>query len=670
LLQEYAPAAVVIRRNYEALYFHGPTHLYLRQPAGTPTADLTALAREGLRERIHAAVHKAVRENRRVSIPGARVKRNGRAAGVRISARLLHGAALEGLVLVSFEDEAIAPAAARGRTRTDKHEAAVARQLEHELRSTRAALQGTVEELTASNEEIMSMNEELQSANEELETSKEELQSLNEELSTVNAQLQEKVGELERANDDLSNLLASTDTATLFLGRDRTIRRFTAAATRLFKLIASDVGRPLDDVGWRFSDPDMNTDIEAVLQSLATRAREVRLENGPWYLRRITPYRTADHRIEGVVVTFADISAQKETERVLQGLNVDLEAHVAARAADLAAERNFMAAVLDTAAALVFVFDRDGRVVRWNKTCEQASGLSAAEVLGQPVIDRVLLAEEADAVNRVFAELRAGRYPQLHQNHWRHADGSQRLIAWSSTCLRDARGEVEYIIGTGIDISAQQRSEIEARERQAELAHLHRVYTAGEFAAVMAHELSQPLAAIASYSEAGLQNLRRGQIEAEELTRDLEQIGLQAQRAGRSIRELRRFLSKEEHTREYVDLNEVIRAAKSLLAPEARAHGVRLEWALSDTPLPAKVAPIQIEHVLVNLVHNAIEAIRSAGTADGTITIGTRSADGQACVTVQDNGPGFAEAQQARLFERFYTTKPQGLGIGSPSAAA
>ncbi len=165
-------------------------------------------------------------------------------------------------------------------TRVDE---SLVQQLEYELKTTREELQSTIEELEssneelkASNEEVMSMNEELQSANEELETSREELQSLNEEPSNVNVQLQDKVKELEGASADMANLMASTDIPTLFLGADRTIHRFTPNATRLFNLIDSDVGRPLGDITLRFEDPELERDIDLVLQDFTPREREVR----------------------------------------------------------------------------------------------------------------------------------------------------------------------------------------------------------------------------------------------------------------------------------------------------------------------------------------------------------------------------------------------------------
>ena len=152
------------------------------------------------------------------------------------------------------------------------------------------------------------MNEELQSANEELETSKEELQSLNEELSTVNNQLHDKVEEVESATNDMANLFNATDIATVFLDASLRIKLFTPAATRLFKLIATDRGRPLGDIVKRFTDDALLREAQQVLRNLTLREKEVRTEDGRWYSRRLMPYRTLDNRIDGVVITFVDIT--------------------------------------------------------------------------------------------------------------------------------------------------------------------------------------------------------------------------------------------------------------------------------------------------------------------------------------------------------------------------
>jgi two-component system CheB/CheR fusion protein len=164
----------------------------------------------------------------------------------------------------------------------------------------------------------MSMNEELQSTNEELETSREELQSLNEELTTVNRQLEEKLGELESTNNDLVNLLSSTHIATLFLGLDRKIRRFTPSCTEFLSIIDTDVGRPIGDLSLRINDPNLKADIDRVIDKLTPVEAEARSDRGQWFLRRVLPYRTAENRIEGVVVTYTDITGLKQAAQKLE----------------------------------------------------------------------------------------------------------------------------------------------------------------------------------------------------------------------------------------------------------------------------------------------------------------------------------------------------------------
>ncbi len=685
LLEDYAPAAALINRNYEILYFHGPTHRYLRQPGGAPTLDLIALAREGLRPRIRAAVQETRRQGRRVVLSAPGVKRDGSTVTVRVGARPVRGPrGGEELLLVTFEDESKQKRTA-AKAASSRAEEGTVKQLEFELKSTREELQSAIEELEsaneelkASNEEAMSMNEELQSANEELETSKEELQSLNEELNSVNSQLQEKLEELESTNNDLANLLSSADIATLFLGADYRIKRFSAAATRLFKLIPGDIGRPIGDIVARFADPELHGDVDAVIGELAAREKEVRSEDGHWYLRRITPYRTLDNRIEGVVVAFTEVTPLKNLEAELRRLAGTLEERVAERTSELAAEvhvredadakllaeRNFVSEVLATMPALVMVTDRDGVVVRFNRACEEASGRSFEQVQGTSVFDLLLHPEDVRNVRRTFAELAAGGGPNRTQSAWQRADGTRRLIAWSNNVLHDGAGRVEYIIRTGIDITEQRLAEDEARQRLAELAHMHRLHTAGELATALAHELNQPLAAIAGYSDACLDKLRAGDVSSDNLARNLEQISTQAQRAGKVIRELRSFLTKGELQKEPMDANALARQAFGLLAADARARNVRLEFDLAHTLPKVMASALSIEHVLVNLVSNGIEAVRAGGAGEGTVAIRTRAENGSIRITVTDTGRGIAPDVAEKIFEPFYTTKQDGLGMG------
>ncbi len=210
----------------------------------------------------------------------------------------------------------------------------------------------------------------------------------------------------------------------------------------------------------------------------------------------------------------------------------------------------------------------------------------------------------------------------------------------------------------------EQRVAEEKRQAESALAHAHRVMTAGELAAALAHELNQPLAAIATFSEACIQLLARGAGDPEKLRKNIEQIALQAQRAGHTIRELRAFLAQTDTERKPTDLNALVRNVRDLTAAGARAHGAQLTLDLAPSLPPVLAAAVHVEHVLVNLVQNSLEAIRAAGTGGGSITLSTRQVEQMAQVSVRDNGPGLSAEAAQRMFEPFYTTKTEGLGMG------
>jgi two-component system CheB/CheR fusion protein len=324
LLQDYAPASVLINHKPQILYYYGHTDHYLKQPTGAPTEDLMARVRQGLTAKLRTALSKAIHDDTPVTLDDARIQRNGTYHRVKVRVKPVKTPkAAEGLLLVCFEDEPTTSAEVENSTETTDAEVSLVQHLEYELKTTREELQSTIEEqessneeLKAANEEIMSVNEELRSTNEELETSKEELQSLNEELTTVNNQLQDKVGELEAANNDLNNLLSSTDIATIFLDTQFLIKRFTPATTQLLNLISTDVGRPLSDIASIFNDKGLLQDAHNVLAKLMPLEKEVPT-NDHCYIRRIVPYRTEDNRIDGVVVTFIDITERKRAEQAL-----------------------------------------------------------------------------------------------------------------------------------------------------------------------------------------------------------------------------------------------------------------------------------------------------------------------------------------------------------------
>ena len=332
LLQQIAPAGALVNSHGDIVYLHGRTGMYLELTQGEATVNnILKMAREGLRNELTTALHKAEVTKEIVRHPGLRVKTNGDFTTINLTIRPLKGGFAETpetpLYLVILEDalpfepkqdqnadqNAIAEADGRNLD-ADGRIAALKQELrakEEYLQSTNEELETSNEELKSSNEEMQSVNEELQSTNEELETSKEELQSVNEELATVNAELQSKVADLSRANNDMNNLLAGTGIGTVFVDNQLRILRFTPTATQIINLIPSDVGRPVSHIVSNLINyNNLVEDVQDVVNTLTSKEVDVQTTDGSWYTMRIRPYRTLDNVIEGAVITFFAITSE------------------------------------------------------------------------------------------------------------------------------------------------------------------------------------------------------------------------------------------------------------------------------------------------------------------------------------------------------------------------
>ena len=347
VLSHYAPAALLVGAKGEMLYVKGKTGKYLEPASGKPNLNLFAMARDGIKRALSETFYQAVREHKTANLKRVRIDSNRPAQYVDIVVQpLSEPMALNGMVLVVFMDTPAPrprkpPAAADAGTGEGQRIEVVLQELQHareDARSTREEMQTSQEELKSANEELQSTNEELQSTNEELTTSKEEMQSMNEELQTINAELQHKVAEVSRAGNDMRNLLDSTEIAILFLDETLHVRRFTPSTTKIFKLIPGDAGRSITDIVCELNYPGLGPDALEVLRTLVFRETDVPATGGRWFKVRIMPYRTHDNRIDGLVLTFADISASKrletelrETQGRLQALMTDPDKREAGR---------------------------------------------------------------------------------------------------------------------------------------------------------------------------------------------------------------------------------------------------------------------------------------------------------------------------------------------------
>lgn len=309
LFDKFVPAAVAINENYEIIYFYGPLNIYLLQPEGRPTHNLLDLVPTSMRSRIRGALYKVIHTDKPALLRATILDGKGRKRQVTLDISKTN----ENLFLITFQEKS-GPAKSEGLLPdiSDLNETAV-RQLENELCSTREDLQSHIEQLESLSEELQSSNEELQASSEEMETSREELQSLNEELLTVNAQLQTKIEEQDETNNDLVNFLTSTNIPTLFLDRHLRLKRFTPAMEKLITLIPADAGRSIADMSQENLGPDLIAHAKAILDNPVPIRDEIRIGDTR-YVRTALPYLTAESRIEGVVITYNDVTELKIAE--------------------------------------------------------------------------------------------------------------------------------------------------------------------------------------------------------------------------------------------------------------------------------------------------------------------------------------------------------------------
>ncbi len=383
-VNQFAPPGVLINADLQILQFRGPTGAYLEPPSGKASFDVLKMAREGLMLPLRTAINRAKKENQTARTENVPVGRNGKTHRVNVEVVPLKNLK-ERCFLVLFEEAEsagrLAPDPSEGATEvprpiSKREESRRIAELERDLAETRDYLQSVEEqqeaaneELQAANEEGQSANEELQSLNEELETSKEELESTNEELTTVNEEMLNRNAELSRLNSDLTNLSASTKLVIVLLGRDLTIRRFSAQAEKKFHLHASDLGRPIGNIRLNLDLIDLEAVITDVIANVRECEREVQDRDGRWYSLHVRPYLTVDNKVDGAVFVLVDISAIKESQQAV--------AHA----------RDFAEAIIDTVRDPFLILDAELRVQKANPAFCTTFKISQAKLTGRPLLE-------------------------------------------------------------------------------------------------------------------------------------------------------------------------------------------------------------------------------------------------------------------------------------------
>jgi two-component system, chemotaxis family, CheB/CheR fusion protein len=652
-LERHGPPSVLVDWESTIVHSSESANRFLRFSSGTPSANIVKTVLPALRLELREALHEALEQGRVGRSQPMRVQIDGEACLVELHVAPAHVAEGGPMALVTFLEE---PWTGDAATATDRT-APAGQQIEEaeaQLSTARSRIQQMMdasehrqEELKASNEELQSINEEYKSTLEELETSKEELQSMNEELKTVNQELNGKLDELGQANDDLRNLMTATQIPTLFLDEQLRIKRFTPALLELFNLLPADVGRPLGHVTHKLHYPRLAADCERVLESLQPLEREVGNGGGHNWLARITPYRTGEDRIRGVVCTFTDVTRVRLAQKGVRQ-----------------SEERFRALIQATA-EIVWTMEPGGDVVEDSPSWRAFTGQNAAERRGWGWLDAVH-PEDREELDEAWRSALGSAQTFQHEYRLRNAEqDAWRVVLGRVVPVLGPDGAIREWVGMSTDIT--DRKEAEESLRRAKASAEQAAEAKGQFLATMSHELRTPLTAVIGISdllETGVlgpmteeQQKHLGQVKtaAWHLVAIIEEVlTLSRLEAGRTM--LRRGT---------VDVAEIAREVVNMARFNAEKKSLKLDLQGADRPVFAYSDAGKIRQITTNLVGNAVKF-----TEEGGIVVSVGEVDGHVEIQVSDTGPGVPPSQQETIFAPFVqgdssmTREKGGSGLG------
>jgi len=670
LLDQFAPPGVIINERMEILHFRGHTGPFLEPTPGQPQHDLLKMARRGLMPDLRIAISAATKTK-------STVRREAHVAQDDGSTRLCElvvvpvaspPEARERVFAVLFgeaprrpppEKEAPRPAGPRtaARTRLDERRA---ERLEAELKANKEYLQSIIEdhqrtneELVSTNEELVSTNEELQSLNEELETAKEELQSTNEELSTLNEELQTRNLELNAVNSDLVNVLGAAEVPIVIVDATRRIRRFTPQARPLLNLIASDVGRSIDDIRPSLAVENLDQKIAKVVDTVTVHEEEARGRDGRWYRLQIRPYTTIDRKIDGAVLSIIDIDALKR----------------ALGAAEWA--RDYATATVEAIQTPILVLDDTLGILSANAAFHETYGVPPGESEARGLYDVMNGAWDLPALRSALDRVREkdARFERVEAEAEIPRLG-RRTVSLSGRTIPTPTGG-RMIVLAAEDITERRRAEAErtrlledteAAKASAEKANR----TKDIFLATLSHELRTPLSTLLMQS----QLLQRGPVGEAKLKRAAGAIERATRAQAQLVEDLldvsRIVAGKLKMEPKPTNLGSVVRAALETLGPSAERKQLDVETHLDERLAPVFGDPERLQQIVLNLLTNAFKFTPERGRVIVTVD----SVDGQARVRVTDSGIGIEPDFLPQIFDRFsqedrlQTRSHGGLGLG------
>lgn len=451
ILADYVPAALLIDEQRELIHAFGEVNSLLRVPTGRATLDVLEVLPEALRMPLLGAVQRCTATNKPSRFSQAECRdANGQLLRFDLEVKpLVDPGSHTTWFLATFRGGAVAQEEEEREAETEAvtvpgHVA----DLQHELRYAKENLQATIEELETSNEEIQATNEELVASNEELQSTNEELHSVNEELHTVNAEYERKIEELTQITNDMDNLLRSTEIGTVFLDREMRIRKFTPAISRNFDLLPSDEGRRISAFANGVDYENLLHDLDSVMRTAVPQERTVKNSVGDWFLMRIMPYRSDVGDVEGVVMSFIDITPLKRAEDQLREANQRLEDHVAARTADLADRERLYRMLSESAFDCIWTLDKfggfDQECLGWERFTGTSWDAACSGGFGQMVRE-----DDRERFQKAWGEaVQTQRDLKVSFHLWHAESGSHRPVDAVLTLVRDQDGSpLEWVGG-------------------------------------------------------------------------------------------------------------------------------------------------------------------------------------------------------------------------------
>nr|WP_315591879.1 chemotaxis protein CheB [uncultured Cupriavidus sp.] len=657
-LETYSPPSVIVDRESNVVHLSDNAGRFLRHVGGELSTNIMTLVLPELRLDLRTAIFRALQTGTSVEARKVRWDHEPGVSWINMTVRPFHDKVANADFLLIVFDEIAGHMTEEEQSETSGQDPVLA-QLELELQNSREQLatiieqyETSVEELKASNEELQAINEELRSTSEELESSKEELQSVNEELTTANAEMHARIEDTAKANDDLHNIIASSEIATVFVDKEIRIKRFTPNATAIFNLIDSDVGRSLFHITHLLRYPTLADDVRQSFQSLRLTEREIQSEAGRWYLMRLLPYRTADDHIDGAVITLIDITDRHQAE-----------------AAAREGEQRLRLVAQSTKDYAIIIQDRAGGIVSWNAGAERIFGYTEAEVLGQDV---ELIYESPDRQKLVPARERetATKEGRADDERWYRTKDGRRIYC---------SGVVTPIIDTSFhgfakiarDLTARKlhedaNREALAREQAAREQALSANQLKDEFFAVLSHELKHPLNLIGVKAEMlprlpevreitavretawSIQQAVRSQAQIIDDLFDLSRV-----QTGKLALEVSR-----------VDLASILASIAHTCEQEVAMRGMTMRVTLPEIPAMTLADPVRCEQILWNLVSNALKFT----DAHGHIELRLSREGRMLRVDVSDDGQGIDDSVLPYVFDMYRQGGRDrmrgGLGIG------